>query len=61
MEGECDESYEVTNWRHDGDATLAEFHVDARIGKCSDGVSCERSEEDERNDGITEIVICFKL
>lgn len=61
MQGEGDEGYEVADWRHDGDASLAEFHVDAGVGECGDGVACEGGEEDERDDGVAEVIVCFEL
>lgn len=61
MGGQGGKGNDVAYWTHNGNSALAESDVDAGIGECGDGVAREGGEEDERNDGVTEVVVFFEL
>jgi hypothetical protein len=61
MRGEDGKGDEMAYGRHNRHTSLAELNVDARIGKGSDGVSDKGSKEDERYDGVTEVIVLFEL
>lgn len=52
---------DVAEGGHDGDAAAAEGDVDAGIGEGGGGVADEGGEEDERDDGVAEVVVFFEL
>lgn len=51
----------MTGGGHDGDAALAEAHVDAGVCEGGDGVAGEGGKEDEGNDCVGEIVVFLEL
>lgn len=52
---------DMTNRCHDCDTSLPKPLVNARIGKGGDGIASERCQEDERYDGVTQIIVGFEL
>lgn len=61
MDGEDDVGDHVAGGRHDGDAALAERHMDAGVSEGGDGVAGEGGEEDEGDDGVGEVVVLLEL
>lgn len=61
MSGQGGKGDDVAYRAHNGNSALAESDVDTGIGECGDGVAREGGEEDERNDGVTQVVVFFEL
>jgi hypothetical protein len=52
---------EVTERRDQGDAAAAEGMMEAGVGEGRDGVAGERREENERDDGVADVVVFLEL
>ena len=61
MRGEDRVGDDVTDRGHDGNAALPKLHVDASVREGGNGVAGKGGQEDERDDGVTEIVVVFQL
>lgn len=57
MDGENNKRDDVADWRHDGNASLPEMHMDLSVGEGCDGISCKGREEDEGDDGVAKFVV----
>ena len=55
--GDDDVGEEVADGTEDGDAALAEFHVDGVVEQRGQVVADERGEEDQRDDGVAQPVV----